>query len=111
MSCHFTKAHICALFNSINLNVCEVIFKSSIVGKSAIVHLSDMPKNEVVASFNKGFSYSGAFNNRELWWLKTATVKDFTSSLREDDDDDDDEKDFEDFEDVEDVEDIKDEKV
>jgi hypothetical protein len=85
MSCHFTKAHICALFNSINLNVCEVIFKSSIVGKSAIVHLSDMPKDEVVASFNKGFSYSGAFNNRELWWLKTAIVKDFTS-LEDDED-------------------------
>lgn len=86
MSCHFTKAHICALFNSVNLNVCEVIFKSSIVGKSAIVHLSDMPKDEVVASFNKGFSYSGTFNNRELWWLKTATVNDFTSSLKEDED-------------------------
>ena len=85
MSCHFTKGHICALFNSINLNVCEVIFKSSIVGKSAIVHLSDMPKDEVVASFNKGFSYSGAFNNRELWWLKTAIVKDFTTV--EDDED------------------------
>jgi len=84
MSCHFTKGHICALFNSINLNVCEVIFKSSIVGKSAIVHLSDMPKDEVVASFNKGFSYSGAFNNRELWWLKTAIVKDFTTLEEED---------------------------
>ena len=89
MSCHFTKAHICALFNSINLNVCEVIFKSSIVGKSAIVHLSDMPKDEVVDTFNKGFSYSGSFNNKELWWLKTATVKDFTTleedSLEEED--------------------------
>jgi len=84
MSCHFTKGHICALFNFINLNVCEVIFKSSIVGKSAIVHLSDMPKDEVVASFNKGFSYSGAFNNRELWWLKTAIVKDFTTLEEED---------------------------
>lgn len=82
MSCHFTKTHICALFNSINLNVCEVIFKSSIVGKSAIVHLSDMPKDQDVALFNKGFSYSGAFNNKELWWLKTATVSDF-SSLKE----------------------------
>ncbi len=86
MSCHFTKVHICALFNSVNLNVCEVIFKSSIVGKSAIVHLSDMPKDEVVASFNKGFSYSGAFNNRELWWLKTATVNDFDTTLEEEKD-------------------------
>jgi hypothetical protein len=84
MSCHFTEGHLCALFNSINLSVCEVIFKSSIVGKSAIVHLSDMPKDEVVVLFNKGFSYSGSFNNRELWWLKTATIKDFATSLKQD---------------------------
>ena len=83
MSCHFTKTHIFALFNSINLNVCEVIFKSSIVGKSAIVHLSDMPKDQDIALFNKGFSYSGSFNNKELWWIKTATIPDFTTSEKE----------------------------
>jgi hypothetical protein len=79
MSSHFTKGHVCALFNSINLKVSDIVFKSSIVGKSAIVHLSDMPKDEHVVSFNKGFSYSGTFNNRELWWIKTATIQDFTS--------------------------------
>jgi hypothetical protein len=77
MSSHFTKEHVCALFNSVNLNVDDVIFKSSIVGKSAIVHLSVMPKNEAVEAFNKGFSYSGSFNNRELWWIKTANINHF----------------------------------
>ena len=78
MSAHFTKSHVCALFDSIQLNVVDVIFKSSIVGKSAIVHLSEIPKHEAVEVFNKGFSYSGVFNNRELWWLKTANRPDFT---------------------------------
>ena len=68
------------MFNSINLKVSDIVFKSSIVGKSAIVHFSNMPKDEHVVSFNKGFSYSGSFNNRELWWIKTATVHDFSSS-------------------------------
>jgi hypothetical protein len=67
------------LFDSIQLNVVDVIFKSSVVGKSAIVHLSDMPKREAVEVFNKGFSYSGVFNNRELWWLKTAHRPDFSN--------------------------------
>ena len=78
MSSHFTKEHVCALFDSIQLNVYDVIFKSSIVGKSAIVHLSEMPKRDAVEVFNKGFSYSGVFNNRELWWMKTANRPDFT---------------------------------
>lgn len=79
MSSHFTKSQVCALFDSIQLNVADVIFKSSVVGKSAIVHLSDMPKREAVEVFNKGFSYSGVFNNRELWWLKTAHRPDFSN--------------------------------
>ena len=83
MSSYFTKGHVSALFNSINLKVSDIVFKSSIVGKSAIVHFSNMPKDEHVVSFNKGFSYSGSFNNRELWWIKTATIHDFTS-LEED---------------------------
>ena len=78
MSSHFTKEHVCALFDSIQLNVYDVIFKSSIVGKSAIVHLSEMPKRDAVEVFNKGFSYSGVFNHRELWWMKTANRPDFT---------------------------------
>jgi hypothetical protein len=77
MSSHFTKEHVCALFHSIQLNVYDVTFKSSIVGKSAIVHLSNMPKDEAIEIFNKGFSYRGTFNNGELWWMKTAHRPDF----------------------------------
>ena len=35
MSSHFTKEHVCALFHSIQLNVYDVTFKSSIVGTTA----------------------------------------------------------------------------
>ena len=79
-SSFLNKIQINLKLNSINLKVSDIVFKSSIVGKSAIVHFSNMPKDEHVVSFNKGFSYSGSFNNRELWWIKTATVHDFSSS-------------------------------